>query len=943
MFITLQEVGYDKKRAYEDFLAIRNKRESVSSSLRDFISNIKNKFTSKDDIDVFDEIEEAIDEEIIENKEFAQWFEQNRKEYLIAKRYPRRKPNEGIYEYLGRLKGSNAAARNNFIFDAQWGIITSEHSTSRLLKPGSFDNLKRLSRLVSALNNSKVDYEIVKDMPAGELEKLGSAESNLNILDINTQVYFFKQNMIAAKLIGIFANANVSHAFCTHSNITLNPTVIMPIKINGVSLHNRKFDDEFGINNTYVSNVLASFVAASVDAVKDPVFDNININLKTVNAALVLARFGVSDEDIALFTSHPVIKEYVRMCESSKDSAKDILDALKHKYGTEEEINVFSNKEIEITTESLANSLSGKENGVSKLAALVLFERLEEIAEQMRDLTYVTKLNSITDSVGPLFSNNMIARQRIENFINRDPKTAPLIGTSTILEKNPILESFYETTIGEKGAATLISAKHWKYEDRRFALVLKDCGIRATKSNIELIDKIYAEYVYYNMARKNISENGAFVERDKLLYFIKEFPGDYLKMLENIKENYPDVYKREIENNAFISKLKVVAPKGKMPFRAIVMESGKINGDLAEEIKDGWDILATSNNKEVRKLSGMLFRYACHRSGFKFNPNNFLSFATTNVKYSAENYIGLASSNKLFEYGRTRHFIIEFVRNHPDLLPYYKVNISSLRSDEKVKTIDNGVQFTEAVDEIIQYMGDDGVLLKPVITHKGKIYVNKYGALGKPISPRNSEDLVYVEVTKLGLGANAVEYYPVDSNEDAYESAISDTVFKGQEERMDAGGDIDADFAKVSDATPDVTPDEAPVERANKAEAKPTVDEPETVFSNKEMNAFNNAIADYQSRKGMTAITLDEGFDFPVSILAFKSEIGQFHRAEPNSQTKDDFIAQLLSAAVSIKGPDGKPGTTTFESVINSYKLLAIDDKLFTNSAEFIEAIKDIC
>jgi len=56
------------------------------------------------------------------------------------------------------------------------------------------------------------------------------------------------------------------------------------------------FDPIYGFDGTPISDNIAAFLAASVDAVKDPILNLMNINMNTVNAAMVLARMGFNIE-----------------------------------------------------------------------------------------------------------------------------------------------------------------------------------------------------------------------------------------------------------------------------------------------------------------------------------------------------------------------------------------------------------------------------------------------------------------------------------------------------------------------------------------------------------------------------------------------------------------------------------------------------------------------
>jgi len=60
-----------------------------------------------------------------------------------------------------------------------------------------------------------------------------------------------------------------------------------------------------------LGKTLGSYVGASADAVKEPIFDLVNINLQTINPFFTLIRMGLPQELALKFLSAKIISEVV--------------------------------------------------------------------------------------------------------------------------------------------------------------------------------------------------------------------------------------------------------------------------------------------------------------------------------------------------------------------------------------------------------------------------------------------------------------------------------------------------------------------------------------------------------------------------------------------------------------------------------------------------------
>lgn len=90
---------------------------------------------------------------------------------------------------------------------------------------------------------------------------------------------------------------------------------------------------------------IAEFLAASVDAVKDPVLNFLNINTITAHAACLLGRLGYSVDDISLLLNQPIIRELCTvMFENDitdvSQGAKELYSQLQYKSDNRDVLNI---------------------------------------------------------------------------------------------------------------------------------------------------------------------------------------------------------------------------------------------------------------------------------------------------------------------------------------------------------------------------------------------------------------------------------------------------------------------------------------------------------------------------------------------------------------------------------------------------------------------------
>lgn len=747
MMPELQRINYDKQAAYEYWSA----RVAPVQNALFKITNL-----------IFEENESPA--------EFEKWLrteegDRFRVRHITKVHYGQLNPNDQDYE--SKLNGMSKQQVNNAIFDIQWGIITNEASQIKLFNPGSFDVQKKASRIVTIakLKDNNYTYEELMSKSLDELDALIPKET-VNILDATTQLYFFKQNMTAGKLIGVFANANVSHVFCSLLDIDVN----LDFKFNGKSYKDAKWDPIESVTGRFVSKNIAGYVGAAVDAVKDPVFAKMNINMNTVNAALVLIRLGVNPEEIALLTSQPIIEEFSKRMDAAKDESSyvdsvEIMFGLLHEYTSDENLEqiIKSLSKNDFDAESLFNNIKNEDKDVSiKVGAL--FAQLLLAAEDMRAITYCTKFNSVTNAPGPLFTDNIYSKAKVDKFLSDAGEGLTIFNNNTadIIEKNPILNSIYKATIDTGNIVSNIASLYWKYESRTFKAINKKLTLmlgRPIKG--DKLEYVYQDYILFCLNKAGFTNNTDMVN------LITKFPDKYIETIRKIEKENPELYERELKYNPFIQRVHRATPTEKFPISTLTLESGKLGTEVAEELRDGWTALVKSDNDEIRELGITLFLYNLYRSGFKFNPKSFLHLASTDVKYAVYNYISILNTHEIFELKDPEiyDFVVQYNRNHPnELLP----NRDSL---EYTLNSTGGLMVGINNSDIIINASPFGIQVQPIIKYNWNLYVAK-----KASHSVGTTEIEYVAVDRLGFENDVVEY--IQTSKHNVESVIIPAVNK---------------------------------------------------------------------------------------------------------------------------------------------------------------------
>lgn len=706
MIPEFKKIIYNYKKAKEDF----NKENNI-------ISNIIGIFNNSDIMETLDDNE----------PEFKEWFKNNKEKYLLDK--PIFKKVQ--YDHTKDPKDQSIEARNNMLIDIIWSVLTHEDTVNKILNPGGFDSQKKTARILSILDKYSESeirdrFNINKGSIIEGLNKLTIKElekhidnSNLESLSPNTQIYFHRQNMTGAKLIGIYANHNANHAIMQNTKLELNK--FGTFKFNGKiysSLHNINND-----KGEFISRNNAGFLAASVDNAKDPVLSVLNQNTFTADVSMLLSRLGYNALEIGILMRQPIIMQISKEVLKNKTgkSVESIIDDINKIYqnksyeiGLTDFLNIDNQEfliedlaknimiEKEVKNINSINQTSNPDIAYfykNQLTVGMLFKKILESSNALKELVNITRFDTQNAGAGPNIADTQIKIKKVIDYENnlainlRFPlSNADLMynlkydgNLDTIreeLRKSPMsyIQAFY--TLGITQTEELF--KDYFPEVSKSYNEIIDIMRDRTKSGIldvKTINSIYSEIPVFYMSKIDFfGKDSQLSNKEKRDYFINNF----ISRFKELESKYP-----ELKENGLIRRLR---PKKATKYNPIPTLSfynvGNLSTTLRERYMRDWTSLLYNKEPEIQNLALDLFLYGYYRNGFSFNPNSFIHLAPISIRKAIPNYIeelnNLVKEDSLDKY----RFINQYIYNHLDnrrLVPEIKNESSIEFYDENKK------------------------------------------------------------------------------------------------------------------------------------------------------------------------------------------------------------------------------------------------------------------
>lgn len=364
---------------------------------------------------------------------FTKYLEDHRDEYPVFDTYdPTISPLE-----------NSKASRNNMLIDLMRQRLMDPETLKARYTPGGFENNRdaalKMRILQYGQTNVEVEGEHIKIIRDGKVSwedvnryaalinegKLKDPEPEYDPSDPTAILVYNQQNQVAGKLIGIFANQNTNHVYAS----TLHELGLRnPIKFGGHTARGLSdmLNPPEGVD---VDTNVSEYLAASVDAVKDPVLNFLNLNLTTADAGALLARIGYTPQEIGLLFNQPVIKDicnYIANEGVSTDTA--IIKMLKKYGGNNVKLDKISFDSSQVTSDRLAaNIISQRQEGSKEMSTafkngqlqvLWLFNELLADTADLNSFVQCTRFTA-ANSVGSTWGDQIAQEDRVKAFIDK--------------------------------------------------------------------------------------------------------------------------------------------------------------------------------------------------------------------------------------------------------------------------------------------------------------------------------------------------------------------------------------------------------------------------------------------------------------------------------------------------------------------------------------------
>lgn len=585
------------------------------------------------------------------------------------------------YDFNKSPLENTRAARNNMLINLIQQRLMDPETMKQRTTPGGFANASKSARIMRELlygstkgiidDNKKVNWEALNNRAK---DKSSDPEPNYDPSDPMTIITYNQQNQVAGKLIGIFANQNTNHAF---ASLMKSFKISKPIEFAGHSYGDGRFSDFLHApNGVDVDLNVAEFLAASVDAVKDPVLNFMNLNTLTADAGAVLARIGYTTTEIGMLFNQPIIKE---VCEYSFNNSVGIDTAIREireKYKNQgasvrsrnEPLNPehFSMDKLaknilndRVLREKGSNVMDNNTFATEQLEVLDLFNDISAVANDVSKFVTSTKFTA-SNAVGSTFGDLYAQQLKVQKYLSEvgtdashvemevtDRLDSPIMDDNslTTMSNSDYLDTMmgnpfaYEQAMFDANRKALeILSKYFPYNKRAYVNARNTLNglVNYGSLDADTINSIHSDMMVYLLSNQERSEfNGSLPKQTQhgLMttreYYTKWFAKDLLNHLEANPQMksmpifaymLPEV--KEVKNPATGESTDEISIN--------IQGVGGLAPYMKDEIRESWADLA--RNPETSQIATDLFLYNFYKLGFNFSPKAFMNLAPTEVK-----------------------------------------------------------------------------------------------------------------------------------------------------------------------------------------------------------------------------------------------------------------------------------------------------------------------
>lgn len=740
------------------------------------------------------------------------------------------------YDYTKTPLDNDRAARNNMLINLIQHRLMDEETFEQRYTPGGFANASKAARFLRELtfgslsgitDGNNVDFNAIEERAK---DKGSDPEPNYDPSDPMTIITYNQQNQVAGKLIGIFANQNTNHAFASLMQaFYLKKPIAFGEHPEGLSDMLHKTDYEA------IDLNVAEFLAASVDAVKDPVLNFLNLNTVTADAGAVLARLGYSTRDIGLLFNQPIIKEICEYKFNNSVSVEVALSEILSQYKVDaSEAIPEANPSTDLSSAKLASNIvksrKAQEAGrnvmedssfrTSQLQVAQLFADILRVSGEVSQFVTSSKFtasNAVGSTFGDSYSQQMKVSKYLDSFAgNAKNKLSVVMEVSPFIHapinNDPTLElsnqeyierildnpfAYEQAMYDMNRRVSRLLSRYYPYDTRVYTLA-RNRMAKLTKSGIldaDTINSIHSDMMVYLLAQQEDSLfNGDVPAKDGIPareYYTKHFA----KILFNTLESDPSYKSLPI-----FQYMQFDVNEESEEVNANIQDIGGLVHYQKDEIRESWAELM----EETPDLARDLFLYNYYKLGFTFSPLAFMNLAPTKVKQAIKvgkksndggktwedrtyvDFLNDVLKGNLMDKVDINNFVEQYVRNHTDNRKLVFSPTGTNLSFIKKEAIKNKVvQSTFTLD--VQKLGEDKNIwllpssdksvraFRPFLMIEGVLYMadnSRYGDF-EDFNISNCDVIEYRKVSKLGDTNKSLQYLSNSNSESKYEAPSS--------------------------------------------------------------------------------------------------------------------------------------------------------------------------
>jgi hypothetical protein len=468
-----------------------------------------------------------------------------------------------------------------------------------------------------------------------------------------SQVKFLTRNQAGKNLIGIFANHNSFHALANNRFVTIENSVLEKLLTGSLEKYKGKLSRDLGGiytqtlgegNEVEISRSFAMLLSAAVDNAKDPILDDLNINVFTAPILGLLLHMGIDMKSAIDRINEP------DMIKASRAFSIDGLD--------------------EALKDPAVEQLSKTAKSLSKIISALRIDSgtgptFHDVDKKIDDLMTVTNVEGSGGiSTGTLLPKIGFDRTTNEYSIEKDD-LYPLVPEA--------IKSYINVFLQEANFANL-DFPYFKtqFKDNKTRLSRFKPSYKSTSAkNRRLADTEHQAILHY----------GLLVKPDEdVIGFLSEFPIRFTTFAAN--------YNAESESKRYSGLFSIFNITKDSTLE--LTDKNALDNEAVQNIMDQWETaLYDEQDPEIKQLANDLIKYGFIMDGYNFTQTSYLHLVPTEFWAKTEGFSEFKSLGIAEE-----HISLFTALNNPSAFieTFYESSFSHTKIEDLKKLVSETIQ-----------------------------------------------------------------------------------------------------------------------------------------------------------------------------------------------------------------------------------------------------------